>query len=86
MPIGGPKLRKWYGAPDQLPKDGSDGQRDDDAKGAQDYLFFMLFLLYFLELKVVCYDLEFLYDKAVLVSFTVLFKYSDLQYSVTYGR
>lgn len=29
---GGPKLRKWYGAPDQLPKDGGDGQRDEDAK------------------------------------------------------
>ncbi|KAG0562109.1 hypothetical protein KC19_9G118900 [Ceratodon purpureus] len=27
---GGPKLRKWYGAPDQLPKDGGDNRRDDD--------------------------------------------------------
>ncbi|KDP40711.1 hypothetical protein JCGZ_24710 [Jatropha curcas] len=27
---GGPKLRKWYGAPDLLPKDGSSTEEDDD--------------------------------------------------------
>lgn len=26
---GGPKLRKWYGAPDLLPKEGSDVEEDD---------------------------------------------------------
>jgi len=33
MFAGGPKLRKWYGAPDQLPKDGGDGELDEDVKG-----------------------------------------------------
>ncbi|KAK6911875.1 hypothetical protein RJ641_023968 [Dillenia turbinata] len=28
-PTGGPKLRKWYGAPDLLPKDGSLAEEDD---------------------------------------------------------
>ncbi|KAF9685287.1 hypothetical protein SADUNF_Sadunf03G0038900 [Salix dunnii] len=27
---GGPKLRKWYGAPDLLPKDGSDDEDEDE--------------------------------------------------------
>ncbi|KAJ7003222.1 hypothetical protein NC653_008459 [Populus alba x Populus x berolinensis] len=27
---GGPKLRKWYGAPDLLPKDGSDAEDEDE--------------------------------------------------------
>ncbi|KAJ0075792.1 hypothetical protein Patl1_33638 [Pistacia atlantica] len=27
---GGPKLRKWYGAPDLLPKDGSEDKAEDD--------------------------------------------------------
>ncbi|KAJ6932768.1 hypothetical protein NC651_008251 [Populus alba x Populus x berolinensis] len=27
---GGPKLRKWYGAPDLLPKDGSDAEEEDE--------------------------------------------------------
>lgn len=26
---GGPKLRKWYGAPDQLPRDGLVGNKED---------------------------------------------------------
>lgn len=33
---GGPKLRKWYGAPDLLPKDGSneeDGEKEDEFPG-----------------------------------------------------
>lgn len=29
---GGPKLRKWYGAPDQLPRDGGDSRRGEDKK------------------------------------------------------
>ncbi|PON47057.1 NAD(P)-binding domain containing protein [Parasponia andersonii] len=35
---GGPKLRKWYGAPDLLPKDGSDVEDEDDdsEEGARD--------------------------------------------------
>lgn len=33
MCAGGPKLRKWYGAPDQRGKDGGDSQRDEDKKG-----------------------------------------------------
>ena len=31
--VGGPKLRKWYGAPDQLPRDGGDSRRGEDKKG-----------------------------------------------------
>lgn len=27
---GGPKLRKWYGAPDQLPRDGGEGPSNED--------------------------------------------------------
>jgi len=30
---GGPKLRKWYGAPDLLPKDGSDAEDEDELPG-----------------------------------------------------
>ena len=30
-------MDKWYGAPYQLPKDGGDGQRDEDAKGSPTY-------------------------------------------------
>ncbi|XP_059640987.1 uncharacterized protein LOC132283108 isoform X2 [Cornus florida] len=30
---GGPKLRKWYGAPDLLPKDGSILEEDDESPG-----------------------------------------------------
>ncbi|KMT04839.1 hypothetical protein BVRB_7g170090 [Beta vulgaris subsp. vulgaris] len=35
---GGPKLRKWYGAPDLLPKDGSiaEEENDDDVEEAKD--------------------------------------------------
>ncbi|CAF2064445.1 sanguinarine reductase isoform X1 [Brassica napus] len=29
---GGPKLRKWYGAPELLPKDGSSSEEDDEAE------------------------------------------------------
>lgn len=31
---GGPKLRKWYGAPDLLPKDGSGVDEEDERQGA----------------------------------------------------
>lgn len=31
--VGGPKLRKWYGAPDLLPKDGSEDKAEDDYPG-----------------------------------------------------
>ena len=31
--LGGPKLRKWYGAPDLLPKDGSAVEEDDESSG-----------------------------------------------------
>jgi len=30
---GGPKLRKWYGAPDQLPRDGLVGNKEDSSQG-----------------------------------------------------
>jgi hypothetical protein len=30
---GGPKLRKWYGAPDLLPKDESDAEDEDEFPG-----------------------------------------------------
>lgn len=33
VPIGGPKLRKWYGAPDLLPKDGSVEEDEDEYQG-----------------------------------------------------
>ncbi|KAG5537948.1 hypothetical protein RHGRI_025143 [Rhododendron griersonianum] len=32
---GGPKLRKWYGAPDRLPKDGSVLEEDDKFSGTE---------------------------------------------------
>lgn len=32
--VGGPKLRKWYGAPDLLPKDGP-GEEENDSQGTQ---------------------------------------------------
>lgn len=28
--LGGPKLRRWYGAPDLLPKDGDGGAEDEE--------------------------------------------------------
>jgi hypothetical protein len=31
---GGPKLRKWYGAPDLLPKDGGTEGEEDEPSGA----------------------------------------------------
>jgi hypothetical protein len=31
---GGPKLRKWYGAPDLLPKDGGAEGEEDEPSGA----------------------------------------------------
>ena len=31
--LGGPKLRKWYGAPDLLPKDGSAVEEDNESSG-----------------------------------------------------
>lgn len=30
---GGPKLRKWYGAPELLPKDGTNVEEDDEFPG-----------------------------------------------------
>ncbi|KAJ6706271.1 hypothetical protein OIU79_010838 [Salix purpurea] len=33
---GGPKLRKWYGAPDLLPKDGSDAEDEDELPEANE--------------------------------------------------
>lgn len=30
---GGPKLRKWYGAPDLLPKDGGFLEEEDESPG-----------------------------------------------------
>ncbi|KAJ0229012.1 NAD(P)-bd_dom domain-containing protein [Hirschfeldia incana] len=33
---GGPKLRKWYGAPELLPKDGSSSGEDDEAEEQED--------------------------------------------------
>ena len=35
---GGPKLRKWYGAPDQIRQDGIDGEKDDEGL----YLYFTI--------------------------------------------
>lgn len=32
--VGGPKLRKWYGAPDLLPKDGGAEDEEDESSGA----------------------------------------------------
>lgn len=32
--VGGPKLRKWYGAPDRLPKDGSILEEEDKYSGS----------------------------------------------------
>lgn len=33
MFLGGPKLRRWYGAPDLLPKDGGAEDEEEDSPG-----------------------------------------------------
>lgn len=47
--VGGPKLRKWYGAPDLISKEGIAAEDDDESSGTLSckscrFLFFRLFL------------------------------------------
>lgn len=43
---GGPKLRKWYGAPDLLSKDGSTAEEEEDAGLIHNSLCLELILLF----------------------------------------
>ena len=59
---GGPKLRKWYGAPDLLPKDGSDAGDEDEFPGNAlgNYsnmwvlIFMILYMVFSFQLLFIC--------------------------------
>lgn len=44
---GGPKLRKWYGAPDLLPNDGGSEEDDEDDESDGEQSFFFIFHILF---------------------------------------